>query len=70
MRGRRVAKALRRAFVYGCTFGSFRICHFSVQGNHIHLVCEAVDAQALAVGVKAWKTRVTRALNTLSYNFV
>jgi putative transposase len=65
LRGRRVARALRRAFVFGCSKDVFRICHFSVQGNHIHLVCEAASARALSVGIRAWKNRVTRALNRL-----
>jgi len=65
LRGRKVVAVLRRAFAHGCDKGVFRICHFSVQGNHIHLVCEAVSAAALAMGIKAWKHRVTRRLNKL-----
>lgn len=65
LRGREVARVLRHAFVHGCDKGVFRICHFSIQGNHIHLVCEAQSAAALAMGIKAWKTRVTRRLNKL-----
>jgi putative transposase len=65
LRGRKPAQVLRRAFVRGCDKGVFRICQFSIQGNHIHLVCEADTAAALAMGIKAWKTRVTRGLNRL-----
>ena len=53
----------RRAFVRGCDKGGFRICQFSVQGNHIHLICEAVNASELARGVQGWKIRVTKGLN-------
>jgi len=65
LRGRKAAKALRHAFVHGCNQGRFRICQFSVQGNHVHLVCEAADATALARGIQGWKIRVTRRLNHL-----
>ena len=36
-----LCKVLQRAFVHGCRAGEFRICQFSIQGNHIHLICEA-----------------------------
>ena len=53
------------AFIHGCNKARFRICQFSVQGNHVHLVCEAADAMALARGIQGWKIRVTRRLNRL-----
>jgi REP element-mobilizing transposase RayT len=64
LRGFDVARVLRHAFVYGCKKGAFRICQFSVQGNHIHLICEAKNATALARGVQGWKVRVARRLNS------
>jgi REP element-mobilizing transposase RayT len=54
---------LRQAFVRGCRKEAFRICQFSIQGNHIHLICEAKDARCLAAGVQAWAVRVARRLN-------
>jgi REP element-mobilizing transposase RayT len=54
---------LRRAFVHGCKKDSFRICQFSIQGNHIHLMCEAADNDALARGIQGWSVRVARGLN-------
>ena len=50
LRGFDSAKVLRRAFVHGCKHDGFRICQFSVQGNHIHLICEAKNNRALARG--------------------
>jgi len=41
----------------------FRICQFSIQGNHIHLICEATNNAALARGIQAWSVRVARGLN-------
>jgi putative transposase len=54
---------LRRAFVYGCKKGEFRICQFSIQGNHIHLMCEAASNAALASGIQGWSIRVARGIN-------
>ena len=56
---------LQRAFVRGCRKDGFRICQFSVQGNHLHLVCEASEQQCLARGIQGWGVRVARGLNRL-----
>lgn len=58
-----LCKVLQRAFVRGCRKDGFRICQFSIQGNHIHLICEAKDAQQLSRGVQGWEVRVARGLN-------
>jgi REP element-mobilizing transposase RayT len=58
-----LCKVLRRAFVYGCRKDEFRICQFSIQGNHIHLICEANSSEALARGIQAWSVRIARGLN-------
>ncbi len=63
MRGRRLWAAIRRGFVYGCDRGRFRIVHFSVQGRHIHLICEARDRRALSRGIQGFKIRVAKAIN-------
>jgi hypothetical protein len=41
----------------------FRVLHYSVQSDHVHLNVEADDAYALAVGVAALKIRVARGIN-------
>ena len=63
-----LGKVLRRAFVHGCRMTvegdlEFRICQFSIQGNHIHMICEAHSNTALARGVQGWSVRVARGLN-------
>ncbi len=63
LRGFKPAAVLKTAFVRTCDKGTFRICQFSVQGNHVHLVCEARDAMALARGIQGWKVSVVRQLN-------
>jgi hypothetical protein len=41
----------------------FRIVHYSVQGNHVHLVVEAASARDLACGLKSVVARFARAVN-------
>ena len=42
---------------------SFRVVHYSVQGNHLHLIVEAADRAALVYAVRGLAVRVARALN-------
>ncbi|HWM85120.1 MAG TPA: hypothetical protein VNO33_04760, partial [Kofleriaceae bacterium] len=42
-----MAGLLRQAFVGGAVKAGFGICQFSIQGNHIHLVCEATSSERL-----------------------
>lgn len=63
LRNFELCAVLRRAFVHGCRKNEFRICQFSIQGNHIHLICEANDNDALARGIQGWSVRVARGLN-------
>ena len=41
----------------------FRVVHFTVQRNHLHLIVEARDAGALARGIQALSIRAARAIN-------
>jgi len=41
----------------------FRVVHFSVQHNHVHLVTEAIDRKTLSRGMRALLIRVARGLN-------
>jgi putative transposase len=43
----------------------FRVVHFSVLGNHFHMIAEADDASALARGMKALLARSGKGLNAL-----
>ena len=42
-----------------------RLCHYSVQGNHLHLVAEARDAASLGRAMKGLGVRIARGLNGL-----
>jgi REP-associated tyrosine transposase len=63
LRTHRCFRALRRAFARGCARFDFRLVHFSVQGNHVHMIVEAPDAQSLARAMKGLEVRMARALN-------
>jgi hypothetical protein len=63
LRNFELCAVLRRAFVYGCKKDLFRICQFSIQSNHIHLMCEAASNNALTRGVQGWEIRIARGLN-------
>jgi REP-associated tyrosine transposase len=41
----------------------FRVCEYSVQRNHIHLIVEADDAAALARGMQGLVARAAKAVN-------
>jgi REP element-mobilizing transposase RayT len=58
-----LAKMLRQVFAKGCRKDGFRICQFSIQGNHVHMVCEASDNVGLARGMQGWSVRMARGLN-------
>ena len=42
---------------------SFRILHFSVQTNHVHLIVEAHDKESLSRGMRGLNTRLARTVN-------
>lgn len=56
-------RAIRSAFCAGKARGGFRLVHFSVQKNHVHMICEAGSATALARGLQGLAVRFARGLN-------
>jgi putative transposase len=65
LRSSRRFAIVRAALAAGKERFGFRIIHFSVQGNHLHLLVEAEDAAALTRGVKGIAVRIARPLNLL-----
>ena len=63
LRTRRCFTALAHAFWGGANRFGFRLVHYSVQGNHVHLLAEASDEKALSRGMNGLGTRVARRLN-------
>jgi REP element-mobilizing transposase RayT len=46
---------------------TFRIIHFSVQYNHIHLIVEADDTAALVAGVRGLSISIAKRVNRLTF---
>jgi putative transposase len=65
LRNRRVFAVVREAFVAGCERFGFRMVHYSVQSNHLHLLVEARDRRTLSRGLQGLLIRVAKALNRL-----
>ena len=42
---------------------SFRIIHISIQTNHLHMICEAADRDALKSGLQGFASTCARRLN-------
>ncbi len=63
LRREQVFRAVRAALVAGAARAGFRLVHFSVQGNHLHLVVEAVDKLSLSRGMQGLAVRIARAVN-------
>lgn len=62
----RVVREVERTFASGCERPGFRLVHYSLQGNHAHLIVEAHDQAALGRGMKAIGARVARAVNRVA----
>jgi len=65
LRSRREHAALRAAFRAGCDRNGFRLCHYAILNDHLHLLVEAPDRRALTRGVQGLVVRIARALNKL-----
>jgi putative transposase len=63
LRGRAAARGLERAFRGGRERFGFRLIHYSIQRNRLHLLVEAADRAALSRGMQGLAIRCARALN-------
>jgi putative transposase len=63
LRKRTVMDLLRKALAAGGCREAFRLVHYSVQGNHLHLVVEAHDKLSLSRGMQGLAVRAARAIN-------
>ena len=74
LRARAEVGSLRRARLYSAleaaiaasSRSDFRLVHFSVQGDHVHVVAEAHDKTTLSTGMRGLMIRAARALNRAS----
>jgi REP element-mobilizing transposase RayT len=71
LRALAVVGSLRECPVFNALFdalaaasnAAFRVAHFSIQGNHLHLIVEAHDREALIRGIQGLAIRTARAIN-------
>ena len=62
MRRQTLFLAVRKALAAASSL-KFRVVHFSVQRNHVHLIVEARDRTTLLLGARGLSIRVARAVN-------
>jgi len=62
LRTRRFLRELRASLREACEPRAFRVVHYSVQRNHLHLLVESAGKEALGHGMKAISARVARAV--------
>ncbi len=62
LRGARVFPVVRCA-LGAASSAAFRVAHFSVQTNHVHLLVEADDTRALSRGIQGLAIRLAKAIN-------
>jgi putative transposase len=54
---------IRRCMVRSGHKPQFRICHYSIQSNHVHLICEADSQLALSRGIQGFASAMARRIN-------
>jgi putative transposase len=63
LRSHGVFPVVRKALAAGRERFGFRLVHFSVQSNPLHLIAEARDRRALQRGIQGLSIRVARVVN-------
>jgi hypothetical protein len=54
---------MKRSLARACERGEFRVAHYSLQRDHVHMIVEARGKHALARGMKSVGARLARAAN-------
>jgi len=65
LRSARLVAELERSWREVCQRGRFRLAHYSIQSDHVHLIVEASSAWDLACGLKAIAARFARGVNRI-----
>ena len=63
LRAKQCMDVIRAALYAGSQYRGFRLVHFSVQDNHLHLLCEAKHKKALSRGMQGLCIRIAKRLN-------
>jgi REP element-mobilizing transposase RayT len=63
LRTAKLVAELERSWREACERERFRLVHYSIQGDHVHMIVEAASARDLACGLKAIAARFARGVN-------
>jgi len=63
LRSAKLVNELERSWREACERRRFRLVHYSIQSDHVHLIVEAGSARDLACGLKSIAARFSRAVN-------
>jgi REP element-mobilizing transposase RayT len=63
LRNRRGYQLVQRAMLFANRLEEVRVCHMSIQQNHLHLIVEADDEKALARAMKRFAVSFAKNLN-------
>jgi REP element-mobilizing transposase RayT len=63
LRTQRLVHEVRQTLALACERGEFRVAHYSIQRDHVHMIVEAHGREALARGMKSVAARLARAVN-------
>ncbi len=68
LRSKRGFRVLRQAMSGGSDRFGFRLCDFTIEGNHLHFLVEAESERALSRGMQGLAIRIAKALNRLMHS--
>jgi len=63
LRNKATCEHLRDLFAKSCDRLGFRLCHYSVQNDHLHFIVEGEDGVAVSRGTQGMLIRIARGLN-------
>jgi len=63
LRNARTVEVLMKHLARVCERAGFRVVEYSIQGNHIHLLCEATSSEALSAAMNGILSGMARVLN-------
>ena len=65
LRTRSFVREFQASLAKACSRSGFRVVHYAIQTNHVHLIVEAIGKRALASGMKSIGARFARAVNRI-----
>src|SRR5437868_4669655 len=65
LRTQRCFAPIREAFAVAAGRGGFRVVHFSVQHNHVHMIVEARDRRSMSGALRSMLIRIARGINSV-----